>query len=315
MMTVGKQRIRAKGQGYMDVSDLKERKKRLKLTSARLADLAGLPVSTVSKIMTGETKNPSYVTVEKLDRALSREEMMSRLKAYRDALFAYMKEHPEDPVDQRQFEKKYRREHHLTNAPLPFAVPEDQKETFGNLALWDHERVTTGVLHEIGEDKMIELLDGHLIFNEAPSLSHQMLVQKLGKKIDRFIEEHHGKCRMFNVGVNVYPDEEEETLLIPDLAILCDDAKLFEGGIMGAPDWVIEVVSESTRHRDYNEKMHKYMCSGTREYWIVDAATERVTTYIAGEPMMVYIYSFEDAVPVRIYEGALKIRMNEIVSM
>lgn len=296
----------------MDVTELKERKKRLKLTSASLADLAGLPVSTVSKIMTGETKNPSYITVEKLDRALSHEEMMHRIKAYREALFQYMKEHPENPVDQREFEKKYRRDNHLSNVPLPFAVPEGTKDTYGNLALRSHERVTTEILHEIGEDKMIELLDGHLIFNEAPSLSHQMLVQMLGKKIDGFIEEDHGKCRMFNVGVNVYPDEDEETLLIPDIAVLCDDARLFEGGIMGAPDWIIEVVSESTRHRDYNEKMHKYMCSGTREYWIIDPAGERVTTYISGEPMMASIYSFEDVIPVRIYEGALEIRMKEM---
>ena len=296
----------------MDAGNLKERKKRLKLTTARLADLAELPASTVSKIMTGETKNPSYETVERLDKILLHEEMLRRIEAYRKALFDYMERESEGSVDQRKFEKRYRREKHLNDAPLPFAVPTDSKEIYGNLALRSQERVTADILDEIGEDKSIELLDGHLVFNVAPSLPHQLLVQALGKRIEGYIEENHGKCRMFNVGVNVYPDEDDETLLIPDIVVLCDEDKLFEGGILGAPDWIIEVVSERTRHRDYNEKMHKYMCAGTREYWIVDPARERVTTYISGEPMMVYIYAFEDPVPVQIYGGKLEIRMGEI---
>ena len=115
---------------------------------------------------------------------------------------------------------------------------------------------------------------------------------------------------MFNVGVNVFIDEDDYSLLIPDLVVLCDDSKLNDDGILGAPDLVIEVISKSTRRLDYNDKMHKYMHAGVREYWIVDPEKERVTVYIAGEPMMAYVYSFDDDIPVGIYDGKLKLCIN-----
>ena len=55
--------------------------------------------------------------------------------------------------------------------------------------------------------------------------------------------------------------------------------------------------------------MYKYMSGGVREYWIVDPEKEKVTTYIEGEPMMAYIYNFDDEIPVYIYDGRLKIRV------
>ena len=53
--------------------------------------------------------------------------------------------------------------------------------------------------------------------------------------------------------------------------------------------------------------MYKYMGAGVREYWIIDLEKEKVTTYIEGEPMMAYVYSFQDEIPVYIYDGKLKI--------
>ena len=269
------------------LQEIKNRKKALKLTTAELADRAGLPVSTVSKIMTGETKNPSYVTIEKIESVIAHEEMCRRVYAYFKLLKEYIDNHTDETVDQIEFEKKY-----------------------GNLAL--DKKLNIDFLHELGEDKQIELINGHLIYNEAPNIHHQMIVQNLGRIIDDFIRSNSGKCRMFNVGVNLYFEEDDNSLLIPDLVVLCDDSKLSESGITGTPDWIIEVVSRSTRRVDYNEKMHKYMGTGVREYWIVDPEKERVTTYIEGEPMMAYIYGFDDEIPVYIYDGKLSICINHL---
>ena len=301
----------------MDISELKKRKKALKLTTAELACLAQLPVGTVSKIMTGETRNPSYLTIEKIDKVLSHEEMLSRVRAYVDAILKYIQEHPDESVDQVQFEKNYRREHGLDNAPLPYAKSEagsaDAMDRFdGNLALSHRGNVTVQMLDEIGEDRRIELIDGHLIINEYPKMIHQMVVQNLGRIIDDFIRSQNGDCRVFNVGVNVYLDEDDYTLVGPDIVVLCDDSRLCDNGIMGPPDWVIEITSPSTRTRDYGKKMHKYMDAGVREYWIIDLEKEKITTYIEGEPMMVYIYNFEDEIPVYIYDGKMKICVGEL---
>ncbi len=296
----------------MDIKELKERKKALKLTTAELAYLAELPVSTVSKIMTGETKKPSYLTIEKIDKVLSHEEMLSRVRAYADAILKYIQEHPDESVDQIQFEKNYRKEHGLDNAPLPYAQSDartagEMGKTDGSLALSHMGNVTVQMLDEIGEDRRIELIDGHLIINEYPKMRHQMVVQNLGRIIDDFIRSNNGDCKVFSVGVNVYLDEDDYTLVVPDIVVLCDDSRLNENGIVGPPDCVIEVTSPSTRIRDYGKKMHKYMDAGVREYWIIDLEKEKVTTYIEGEPMMVYIYSFEDEIPVYIYDGKLKV--------
>ena len=298
----------------MEVSDLKKRKKDLHLTTAKLAYLAELPVGTVSKIMTGETKNPSYVTIEKIDAALLKEEMILRLENYRKELFAYIAEHSDETVDQKDFEKMYREKHHLTDEPLPYAVMNENNTTKGNLALYREYYVSLNDIKNIEENRLVELLKGQIIFNEAPSFFHQQIVQNLGRCIESFIKQNHGKCRMFNVGVNVRLCEDDYTMLIPDVVVNCDDSRLTETGIDGAPDWIIEVVSKGSRYRDYNSKMHAYMEYGVREYWIVDPEKERVTTYIEGEPMMAYVYSFDDVVPVYIYEGKLSICLKDILA-
>ena len=119
------------------------------------------------------------------------------------------------------------------------------------------------------------------------------------------MEKNRGKCEVFDVGVNVYLDEDEYTLVIPDIAVVCDESKVSEQGIFGAPDWVLEVVSPSTRQNDYHKKLHKYMDAGVREYWIVDMDRQMVSVCINGEPMQVTIYGFDDKIPVGIYGGEL----------
>ena len=62
----------------------------------------------------------------------------------------------------------------------------------------------------------------------------------------------------------------------PDILVVCDPDKLDEAGCHGAPDWVIEIVSPSSRTMDYYRKAGKYAEAGVREYWIVDPAREVV---------------------------------------
>lgn len=300
----------------MDISDIRMRKKELKLTTQQIAYLAELPVSTVSKIMTGETKNPSYITIERIEKVILQEEMARRIKAYRKAFTLYCEGlNKGEDVDRELFDRKYRRENHLDNAPIPFARVRRANNEIGegNLAKVRDYRLTADSLEKIGEDKNIELIDGRLIINQAPDLQHQIVVQNIGKIIDRYIEDNHGKCKVFNVGVNVFLEENDYTLLIPDIVVVCDENKLQANGIYGVPDWIIEVVSNSSRKLDYNEKMHKYMVSGVSEYWIVDVDKQRITVYIKGEPMMAYVYGLNDEVPVGIYQGKLSICLYNIM--
>ncbi len=296
----------------MDVKELKKRKKALKLTTAELAFIAELPVGTVSKIMTGETKNPSYATIEKIDKALAHEEMLARVHAYIEELLAYIHGHPDENVDQVKFEREYRKAHNLDDSPLPFAMPQTAQNNALDIELFHDPRVNEEICAQLGENRCIELIDGHLIINEMPDMDHQIIVQNLGEKIRDFIKRNKGKCKMFNVGINVFLDEDDYTLVIPDVVVLCDRGKIGKKGIIGAPDWVIEVVSPSTRTNDYNRKMHKYMAAGVREYWIIDPLKEKIITYVEGETLMACVYDFTDHVPVYIYDGRLQICMSEL---
>ena len=298
----------------MNIKDMRRRKKELKLTTAEIAYRAELPVSTVSKVMTGETSRPRYVTVEKINEVLAREEMLSRVRAYMRELLEYIMEHPDEDIDQIQFEKAYRRKHNLDNLPLPQARPLSAEDVprSGNLALLQPDKVSVQQLLDLEQDRRVELIDGHLIINEFPGMRHQLLVKNIGRAIDNYIIEVGGDCLMLNVGVNVRLDEDDYTLVGPDIVVLCDRSKVEESGIVGAPDWIIEVVSPASRSRDYRLKMCKYVNAGVREYWIIDPEKEKVTTYIEGEPTMAYVYNFDEEVPVYIYDGKLKICVREM---
>ncbi len=291
----------------MDITDLKERKKALRLTTKDIAYRAALPFGTVSKVFTGETRNPTYVTIEKIEQVIEQEEMKVRLEAYAKAFNEYLNEHPDEDVDRSEFEKRYRKMHGLSDVPIAFAKEDDANILHGNLAMRTRNLATINDLHLLGENRCYELLNGHIIYNETPSLAHQRIVRELGKVIDRYIEIKGGECEVFDMGFNVMLSEDDYTLVIPDVFVLCDKSKLRENGVWGAPDWVIEVVSRSTRSYDYKEKMHKYMSSGVREYWVVDLEKNRVVTFIEGEPMRISIYGSDEKVPVYIYDMKLEI--------
>ena len=93
----------------------------------------------------------------------------------------------------------------------------------------------------------------------------------------------------------------------PDVVVLCDMEKAIKRCIYGAPDFVLEVLSPTTRRKDMLIKLNKYWNAGCREYWIVDPELFTVTVYdFDGEETAVH-YTFDDIVPVRLFEGKCSI--------
>ncbi len=297
----------------MDLAELKAKKKALRLTTNEIAYKAELPYGTVSKVFTGETKNPSYATIEKIEKVIDEEAARVRLEAYTRALAEYLAAHPGEKVDQEEFEREYRKKHNLSDDLIPFANGDDMRIFRGNLALHTKKFRTANDLKNYGEDKRYELINGKIIFNETPKLSHQRMCRMLGKIIDKFIEENNGDCEVFDNGFNVRLDEDDYTLVIPDVFVVCDKSKLSEDALWGAPDWVIEIISESTRDYDYKEKMLKYMSSGVREYWIVDYKKGRIVVYKNQEILEAQIHGINDKVPVGIYDEKLEIDFGKIM--
>ena len=99
--------------------------------------------------------------------------------------------------------------------------------------------------------------------------------------------------------------------LEPDISLICDKSKMDEKGCHGAPDWIIETVSPSSKRMDYYTKLSLYRAAGVREYWIVDPSRESVTVYFMEEDAAPVIYPFSDKIGANIYKE-LEIKLGEI---
>lgn len=162
------------------------------------------------------------------------------------------------------------------------------------------------------EEVRAELIDGELIFMEAPSTSHQILVMKIAFLLELFIRENKGECFVLPSPLDVQLDCDDKTVVQPDIVVICNRERLVKRGIYGAPDMVIEVTSPSTRRMDFAKKMVKYDNAGVREYWIVDLQKKKVVTYHLEEDPMPSLYTFQDKIPIRIFDERLEIDFAEL---
>ena len=95
--------------------------------------------------------------------------------------------------------------------------------------------------------------------------------------------------------------------------VICNPDHIQQKGCMGAPDWVMEVISPSTKSRDYAVKLLKYRTAGVREYWIVNPDKRIINVYrFDQEPEAVDIYTFEEEITFSIYPD-LSVKLSELL--
>ncbi|MCM1047422.1 MAG: Uma2 family endonuclease [Clostridiales bacterium] len=174
-------------------------------------------------------------------------------------------------------------------------------------ALRKDETYTVEDIYALPDGERAELIDGKIYYMAPSSLKHQMLSGKLYQSIANYIDSKNGKCRVLAAPFAVFLNEDDINYVEPDISVICDLSKLDDKGCHGAPDWIIEIVSQSSKQRDYMTKLFKYRISGVREYWIVDSERQMITVYGFENDTMEQ-YDFGEDVPVGIYEGfAIKI--------
>lgn len=168
---------------------------------------------------------------------------------------------------------------------------------------------TIADIEALPEGTRAELINGKMYMMASPSRTHQRMLMAMMVQIYNYIASKKGKCEVYAAPFAVYLHNDDKTYLEPDIIVVCDTEKLDEKGCHGAPDWVVEVVSLSSKRMDRVLKLAEYRKAGVREYWLVDPEAQRVTVYRWESDEVVETYTFDERIPVGIYED-LEIGIN-----
>lgn len=175
-------------------------------------------------------------------------------------------------------------------------------QTEGTSALKHDGRYTLNDWRSWPTDERWELIDGIAYgMSPAPRVSHQEKAGDLFGELRSFL---HGKpCKPFMAPLDVFLEENEREdggmVVEPDVMVVCDHAKIAEDGIHGAPDFVAEVLSESTANKDFGVKKELYERLGVREYWIIHPDTGSVFQYVRDGALFEPVREHRRGVPVQ----------------
>ncbi|OWP61741.1 restriction endonuclease [Hymenobacter amundsenii] len=160
-------------------------------------------------------------------------------------------------------------------------------------------------------DEFVELIKGKVrLMSPAPLSSHQTISFNLGGAIHAGLRGQ--KCRGFAAPFDVRlttagpnGDDQITTVVQPDLCVVCDPDKIDRRGCLGAPDWVIEILSPKTAAYDTREKFSLYEEAGVAEYWLVFPGEQTVVTYVleAGSYQLHGEYFEPGVIPVQTLPG------------
>jgi len=129
------------------------------------------------------------------------------------------------------------------------------------------------------EDERYELIEGDLLMTPAPIPIHQRISRKIEVELDEFVTDND-LGEIFDAPCDVYLDDEN--VVQPDILFISKERLNIIGdkNIQGAPDLVIEILSESTASRDLIQKKMLYAKFGVKEFWIVSPVEKTINIFI-----------------------------------
>ncbi len=174
------------------------------------------------------------------------------------------------------------------------------------------------------DDKRREIINGIVRLMAGPNYWHARLCRDIFGPIYKYLERRKGDCEAFIAPFDVrlpkkpedIEDNKIDTVVQPDIFVVCDPSKIDSRGCLGAPDLVIEILSPSNCKYDFNDKFNKYEFAGVKEYWVVSPFTKGISVFILQPngkycPEIFYEYKNDEFVPVRTLPG-LKIKLNDL---
>lgn len=149
------------------------------------------------------------------------------------------------------------------------AIPAEKMQyTFADVLTWD-------------EGRHIEIINGEAFMMASPSSIHQEISMEISRQLANYLEGK--RCRVYPAPFDVRlfekngdSPEDVDTVVEPDISVVCDRNKIDVRGCKGAPDLVVEILSPSSLRSDRLVKLRLYQRAGVREYWIVDPENKTV---------------------------------------
>ncbi|MBR4781368.1 MAG: Uma2 family endonuclease [Lachnospiraceae bacterium] len=272
----------------MTIDEMIARKKEYGYTCEYISEKSGVPVSTVRKIFSKNTPAPRMGTLEALRRFFIDSSNNSNNKSYI----------MEDDHDI-SFVNESAADHYATNGTSAIKI-----EGYNNKTIDDYLALPEGV--------RVELIDGVFYDMAAPTSIHQSLIGNVYTQLQQFIDSNNGACIPFIAPTDVQLDCDDKTVVEPDVMVVCDRNKITKPRIVGAPDLVVEVLSDSNWYHDTHRKLWKYKKAGVREYWIVMPNSLKILVYCFEKTDFPTEYSFDDVIPVGIWDGKCKVDFKKI---
>lgn len=167
------------------------------------------------------------------------------------------------------------------------ALPKERaRYTFADVLTWD-------------ENDRVEIISGEAFMMAPPSRIHQEILAELTRQFGNFLEGK--RCRVYPApfGVRLFEQdgdtpEDVDTMVEPDISVVCDSNKLDDYGCKGAPDLVIEILSPSTQRRDRLVKLGLYQRAGVREYWTVNPEDKTVQVMLLDDNGVLQLHEVYD---------------------
>jgi Uma2 family endonuclease len=172
----------------------------------------------------------------------------------------------------------------------------------------EDKRYTYGDYLSCPNEERWELIEGIAYdMSPAPTRIHQRISRELFYQFTDYLKNK--PCEVYAAPFDVRlpkkdeKDEDIETVVQPDIVVVCDKSKLDDKGCRGSPDLIIEILSQYTAQKDIKEKFLLYEKRGVKEYWIVHQTDKTVMVFKMrengeyGKPMM---YSENDKIEVGI---------------
>lgn len=257
----------------MTLEEMKRRKQELGYSVEALVKLTGIPRGTLQKIFSGQTKSPRRETIEKLTAVLGSYTAAGQHKA---GIVA-------------------------ETSPVYGSTARQVDNPYGDKMQGEY---TIEDYLALPDDKRYELIDGVIYEMASPAVIHQMIAGFLYYQFMSCVEKHQVEtCYPYISPLDVQLDKDNKTMVQPDVMICCDRELDSGKRIFGAPEFLAEVLSPSSRQRDMFIKLNKYKNAGVREYWLINPAKQQVIVYLFYKDDDVSCYTFDDTIPVSISDG------------